>query len=692
MKKVLLVLLGVFLLTSVMVLGQEAVKNPNTIVVYTIPGWDSLDPAYAYDTASGELIFNLYENLIDYVGGSTSQFKPMLATVVPSTENGLITIGQDGKTTYIDFPIRKGVKFHNGDVLTPQDVAFSFWRLIILDVTAGPAWMVDFPILGTYDFSSYVEQVAADLGVKDQFDADLKNYDPKKPETYTAVMKKVDTEAAQRVEDAIKVKGDTVEFRLPNPVPYFLSIVAHSASWCAIVDQKFVASRGGWDGNPATWRKYHDPQKESMPLYNVENGTGPWKLESLDPTAGFTLVRNDDYWNKAAYPTMFATDKDGNYLPTDINKVVEKYVTEWSDRRLAFQNGDCDIVYVPRQYKAQVMGMKGARTIGFLPSGLDATIFFNFDIPTEGNSAIVGSGKLDGNGIPSDFFLDKNVRLGFEYAFDWKTFIQQAWLGEAVQARGPIVNSVPYYNPNQPVYHMDLAKAAQYFKQAFGGKLWKVGFKMTIEWNTGNDVRKTAAEILADNLRKINPKFQVSLASKPWGAGYLDDYKARKLALFIIGWLWDYPDPDDWATPYVQSQGTYGGRVSISKLGPISQKLDALVKQGATSLDPATRKAAYYEIQKIAHDEAIAIFLVDATARHWERTWVNNYEYNAIWPGLNFSVLSKKIGGQPNYNELLSTLNITGAKINKDVEPGETVIGTWDPATKTANGIVIQEW
>ncbi len=697
MRKAFLIFLAVLLVGSVMSViavaqqQAQAVKNPNTIVVDTIAGWDSLDPAYAYDTASGELIFNTYENLIDYVGGSTSQFQPMLATVVPSEQNGLITFGPDGKTEYIDFPIRKVVTFHNGDVLTPADVAYSLQRLIILDVTAGPAWMVDYPLLGTYDFSSFVEKVASDLGVKAQFDKDLANYDASKPDTYTAVMKQVDTEAATRVEKMIQVKGNSVEITLPMPVPYFMSILAHSASWTAIVDKAFVVSKGGWDGNPATWRKFHDPTKESMALYNVENGTGPWKLESLDPTAGFTLVRNDNYWNKAAYPTMFATDSSGQYLSTDINKVVENYVSEWSTRRLAFQNGDCDIVYVPMQYKTQVMGMQGARTLGFLPSGIDVAIFFNFGIPTQGNP-LVGSGKLDGNGIPSDFFMDINVRKGFEYAFDWQTFIKDALLGEGVQARGPIVNSVKYYNPNQPVYAMDLAKAAQYFKKAFDGKLWQVGFKFTIEWNTGNDVRKTAASILADNLMKINPKFQVELASKPWGAGYLDDYKASKLPLFIIGWLWDYPDADDWAVPYMNSQGTYGGPVSISKLGDVSKQLDQLCQAGASTLDPAKRQAAYYQIQQIAYDQATAIFVADETARHWERTWVNNYEYNAIWPGQNFSVMSKSATGAPNYSELLGTVSIPGALVLKDVQPGMTVIGTWDAATKTANGIIIKQW
>src|SRR5512140_1124350 len=41
----------------------------------------------------------------------------------------------------------------------------------------------------------------------------------------------------------------------------------------------------------------------------------------------------------------------------------------------------------------------------------------------------IGSGKLDGNGIPPDFFTDVNVRKGFSYSFDWDTFITDVYKG-----------------------------------------------------------------------------------------------------------------------------------------------------------------------------------------------------------------------------------------------------------------------
>lgn len=95
-----------------------AATDPDTFVFVTFGQPDTLDPAECYDTASGEIIHQIYDNLIAYEGSSLDVLIPMLATEVPSVENGLIS--EDG--TIVKFPIREGVKFHNGEVLTPEDV------------------------------------------------------------------------------------------------------------------------------------------------------------------------------------------------------------------------------------------------------------------------------------------------------------------------------------------------------------------------------------------------------------------------------------------------------------------------------------------------------------------------------------------------------------------------------------------
>ena len=60
-------------------------KNPDTFVTERLGDPESLDPAYAYDTASDEVIYpNVYETLIGYDGSVLSRYVPLLATQVPS--------------------------------------------------------------------------------------------------------------------------------------------------------------------------------------------------------------------------------------------------------------------------------------------------------------------------------------------------------------------------------------------------------------------------------------------------------------------------------------------------------------------------------------------------------------------------------------------------------------------------------
>ncbi|HOJ93637.1 MAG TPA: ABC transporter substrate-binding protein, partial [Fervidobacterium nodosum] len=91
MKKWLVVILGIF----VAILALAAF-DPTVYVEATIGEPDTLDPHLAYDTASGEVLYNVYENLIAYKGRSVSEFEPRLATEVPTVKNGLVKDG--GKT------------------------------------------------------------------------------------------------------------------------------------------------------------------------------------------------------------------------------------------------------------------------------------------------------------------------------------------------------------------------------------------------------------------------------------------------------------------------------------------------------------------------------------------------------------------------------------------------------------------
>ena len=151
--------LGIVLAIVVIAAGviQAASFNPDIFVYVGAGDAETLDPSKAYDTASSEIIFQYYDNLLAYKEGSLSEFQPMLATKVPSVENGLISA--DGKT--YTFPIRKGVKFHNGAELTPADVEYTFERNIFADPVGGPIWMLLEPIFGKASIEDWLAKLPA---------------------------------------------------------------------------------------------------------------------------------------------------------------------------------------------------------------------------------------------------------------------------------------------------------------------------------------------------------------------------------------------------------------------------------------------------------------------------------------------------------------------------------------------------
>ena len=105
---------------------------------------ESLDPVYSYDGVTHGMLINVYDTLLKFNGASLTELLPSIATQVPTVQNGLLS--KDGLT--YTFPIRKGVKFHDGSELTPEDVHYSIMRFLLSDISGGPSSLLLEPILG----------------------------------------------------------------------------------------------------------------------------------------------------------------------------------------------------------------------------------------------------------------------------------------------------------------------------------------------------------------------------------------------------------------------------------------------------------------------------------------------------------------------------------------------------------------
>ncbi|RYG86849.1 MAG: ABC transporter substrate-binding protein, partial [Alphaproteobacteria bacterium] len=100
-----------------------AATPPNMLVIGTgLTGIRTFDPADNNARTASELITNVYDTLVMTTADDLQTIKPMLATEW--------TTSADGKV--VTLKLRDDVKFHSGNPLTSEDVAWSLQRIIKL--------------------------------------------------------------------------------------------------------------------------------------------------------------------------------------------------------------------------------------------------------------------------------------------------------------------------------------------------------------------------------------------------------------------------------------------------------------------------------------------------------------------------------------------------------------------------------
>ncbi|MBR2081643.1 MAG: ABC transporter substrate-binding protein [Elusimicrobiaceae bacterium] len=542
---------------------------------------ESLDPVYSYDGVTHGMLINVYDTLLKFNGSSLTELLPSISTQVPTQENGLISA--DGRT--YTFPIRKGVLFHDGMELTPEDVRYSLMRFLLSDISGGPSSLLLEPILGISSTRNSEGEITVDF---------------------------------QEVEQAIRIEGEHLVITLKRPFAPFLSILAR---WSYIVSKSWAVSHGAWDGTEQTWKNFNNFAKDSSPFFKQSNGTGPFQIDRWD-IAGKTLVltAHDNYF--AGVPQL--------------KTIFMRTVEEPSTVRLMLETGDADVAEISPKFINQLKGNADVHLYDNLPRlRTDPVLFFTRNINMQANPD-VGSGKLDGNGIPTNFFEDRDLRKAFVYAFDYDAFLNQSMEGRGQHAIGPTPPGLVPQDESFKRYAFDLKKSEDHFKKAWNGQVWEKGFKFTITYNTSGEMRQIAAEILKRNVEKLNPKFQIDLRGVTWPA-FLEKTAKHQMPIWARGWVADYADAHNFYFPFLHSQGRYALAQGYS-----NPQADELIEQAVTQTNPVKRNALYKQLHNLMYEDAMQLYTVHPTGLWAMRSNVKGFADNPVYMGIYYYPMYKE--------------------------------------------------
>jgi len=602
---------------STIVRSLSEIPNSDEIVVAYM--WEpyTVDPHLAYDTASAELIFNVYGALCKFDHDLVDSFVPEIAESWPGSDNSKRIImpsspdpaapEHTNQTWY--FRIREGIRWqpdpdhpenpHYWGNVTTEDVEYSFERAMVMDSSDGPTWIFYEPLTNRsnsqqWDLSDPVE--VAELG--------------------------------KRIDNVIQCNSTHVWFNLVSGYAPFQQILCES--WSSILCRGWAISHGCWNAswhvNPSdytSWIAYNNPE-EPGPLMTPAPemlGSGPYMLDYWEQGAEWSIIKFDEYWQ-------------GWSSHSHVSRATVKMVYSWSMMFDGFTTGQYDIIPVPLKYISEVEGQPGIRCVKDLPILGCTAFFFNFNVSI--TSPYLGSGfdlaypyVIAEDRIPINFFSDIHVRKGFAHCFNYTRYIED-YDGGATQPATPVLKGLPYHNPAQKKYSLDLAQAEQEFRLAWDGQVWDTGFTFMVAYVTGGyPPIGMWPQILKANVESLNEKFHVNLVEIVGWYPFVELFQDRELTFSNpMGWFADYPDPHNFIYEFMHANGCFACYQSYSNV-----TVDALVEEGLNTVNTTRRHQVYYELQAIYHDQCPSIPVVQPLGRHCERDWVQGWYYNPAYPG-----------------------------------------------------------
>jgi peptide/nickel transport system substrate-binding protein len=324
-------------------------------------------------------------------------------------------------------------------------------------------------------------------------------------------------------------------------------------------------------------------------------GTGPFKFKEWKANDHITLTRNDEYWGQKAY----------------LDQVIFKVIPEEGARMIAYERGDVDFLLHPAPAE-----------IGRLKADKQNTV-----VETPG-LRIVYIG-LNTATAPTN---DLKVRQAISHIIDVKQINDFVVEKAMLPAQGVMTPTVFGYKDVglQEKYKFDLNLASDLLKQAGfikgADSIWQKDGKpleLSFWFSQGRDLKdKEISEAVQAQLTQFGVKVKVNF--REW-ASHLTalSKEAPTFNLFTMGWVTMTGDGDFalYASFHSSNIPPAGTQYSRYK----NPQVDTLLDQARTSLDPATRKAAYEQAQDLIVNDVVWVPIYQSQEIHTFKSFVKGY-------------------------------------------------------------------
>ena len=578
------VLISIFLIPGC---SKVEISNDESVSYTRTSRIRGLDPAISGEVSSSLAISRIYEGLLQY------DYLERPYKVIPLLAKELPYISDDG-LTYI-FKIRKGIFFQDdpcfpngkGRELVANDFIYSIKRIADVKNNSSGYWAFNGRILGLDYFRNKSE---------------ISEH----------------TDYSHEVEGLKILDKYTLQITLTSPYPQLLYILTMHYAFAV----------------PFEAVNYYGKSFVNNPV-----GTGPYILESWRRNSRIEFVKNPKWMETNRidmYPIFGSEEQKNEGLLVDaakripfVDRVVQYVIDDDTTQWMMFLSGQLgssgisrdnwDVVINSDKFLTQSLEEKNIK-LNSSPTLTLSYIGFNWDDPIVGKSNDLIQNKKN-----------KKLRQALSCAYDFdkmNTFMNN----RLYPIYGPIPEPLSGFKKDRSPYCHNIEKAKQLLIEA--------GYPNGIDPNTGKRLKltieigsngvgdtKQMLDLMCDMFDKIGINLQPSYNTWP---SFIEKLNRRQAQLYQLGWVADYPDPENFLQLFYSKNESPGPNHS----NYANLEFDLLYDKIKIMHDTPERTIILNKMSDIIIDDSPWIFLYQPLNFSLIHEWVKNYEYHAFPYGM----------------------------------------------------------